>query len=210
MSSGNSFSQIAALSIHDVKNDLAQLAAEAQARGDRNSQNIAMRSADTLSRLLCFYKSETHDLHVQIEAQDPHELIVDLLERQASRIQAQTQIQVRTHVEEAPDLWFYDSTLIDMVLANGLQNALRFARQNIDISVTTHATYLEICIQDDGTGYPPNLLSESYDSSPISMQGTGLGISLARRILALHRNGEQQGEIKLSNDNGAKFQVLLP
>ena len=210
MNVNNSFSEIAALSIHDVKNDLAQLAAEAEARGDVKSLETALRASETLTRLLCFYKSETHDLHVQIDAQDPHELIDELLSHHASRIHLQAHLQIHTHLVKAPDLWFYDKTLIQMVLANALQNALRFARQRIDIGVLAHPDHLEIFVQDDGAGYPSNLLDELNESSPVTAQGTGLGLGLARRVVALHLHDAHQGEIILSNQDGAKFQLLLP
>lgn len=210
MNMNDSFSEIAAFSIHDVKNDLAQLAAEAEARGDVKSQEIALRASETLTGLLCFYKSETHNLHVQIDAQDPHELIDDLLGHHASRIQTQTHLEVQKDLEQAPDLWFYDKTLIQMVLANALQNALRFARHSIKISVIAHPEYLEICVQDDGVGYPSSLLQNPDESSPVTSQGTGLGLGLARRVVALHKNGDRQGEIVLSNLGGARFQLHLP
>jgi K+-sensing histidine kinase KdpD len=206
----DSFSEIAAFSIHDVKNDLTQLAAEAEARGDVKGQEIALRASETLTNLLCFYKSETHNLHVQIDPQDPHELIDDLLSHHASRIQTQTHLEVQKHLAQAPDLWFYDKTLIQMVLANALQNALRFACHSIKISVSEHAEYLEICVQDDGAGYPSSLLQDPDESSPVTAQGTGLGLRLARKIVALHVNDGRQGKIVLSNLDGARFQLLLP
>ena len=210
MNVNDSFSEIAALSIHDAKNDLAHLATEAEARGDAKSQEIALRASETLTRLLCFYKSETHNLHGQIDAQDPHELIADLLSHHASRIHAQTHLQVHTQLEQAPNLWFYDKTLIQMVLANALQNALRFARQRINICVLAHPEHLEIFVQDDGAGYPLNLLNGLDESSPVTAQGTGLGLGLARRVVALHTNNGRQGEILLSNHDGARFQLFLP
>ena len=206
----DSFSEIAAFSIHDVKNDLAQLAAEAEARGDVKSQEIALRASETLTGLLCFYRSETHNLHVQIDAHDPHELIDDLLSHHANRIQTQTHLEVHVQLDQAPDLWFYDKTLIQMVLANALQNALRFARHRIEISVIAHNEYLEICVEDDGAGYPVSLLQNSDESSPVTSHGTGLGLGLARRVVALHTNNGRSGEVILSNLAGAKFQLLLP
>ena len=210
MNAQDSFSEIAALSIHDVKNNLAQLAAEAQARGDSKSLDIALSASETLTRLLCFYKSETHQLHLQIDAQDPHELIDDLLTHHASRIQTQTHLQIVNELTQAPSLWFYDKTLIQMILANVLQNALRYARQEISVSVIAHQDYLEICVQDDGIGYPSSVLENLKTSSPVTAHGTGLGLGLARRVVALHTNNGRQGEIILSNQDGAKFQMRLP
>jgi signal transduction histidine kinase len=210
MNARDSFSEIAALSIHDVKNNLAQLAAEAEARGDTKSLDIALSASETLTRLLCFYKSEIHQLHLQIDTQDPHELIEDLLSHHASKLQTQTHLQIVKELSQAPTLWFYDKTLIQMILANALQNALRYARKEISISVIAHQDYLEICVQDDGIGYPLSVLESLNTSSPVTAHGTGLGLGLAQRVLALHTNNGRQGEIILSNQDGAKFQMRLP
>ncbi|MBC3876060.1 sensor histidine kinase [Undibacterium flavidum] len=212
MSATDSFSEIAALSIHDVKNNLAQLAAEAEARGDVKSQQLALQASETLTGLLCFYRSETHSLAVQIEAQDPQELIADLLSHHQGRLNNRADLHIQTHLEQAPGVAFYDKTLIQMVLANALQNALRYARSQIDISVV-QADYLEICVQDDGDGYPAALLENHDQASAVSSEGTGLGLRLARSVVALHTNEGRCGEIRLSNlsqNGGAKFQLLLP
>jgi K+-sensing histidine kinase KdpD len=204
------FSEIAALHIHDVKNNLAQLAAEAEARGDVRNQDLALRSSETLTQLLCFYRSETHNLHVQIEAQNPHELITDVVNVYAnpSRLPAGRLVEIQ--LAQAPELWFYDANLIQMVLANALQNALRFAQKKIIISVTAQTDYLEICIQDDGNGYPTTMLETQIEHVPVSAGGTGLGLRLAHRIVALHTNNGRVGEIILSNHQGARFKLRLP
>ena len=210
MKSDDIFSEIAALHIHDVKNNLAQLAAEAQARGDLKNQELALRSSQTLTQLLCFYRSETHNLHVQIDAQNPHELITDLINMYANPNQVATGCVVETQLALAPDLWFYDANLLQMVLANALQNALRFAQKTILISVMVKNDYLEICIQDDGEGYPTAMLNTQIEHVPVTAAGTGLGLRLAHRIVALHTNNGRSGEIILSNLHGAKFELRLP
>lgn len=213
MSESDNFSEIAALSIHDVKNSLAQLAAEAEARGDLKSQQLALQASETLTGLLCFYKSETHSLMVQVDAQDPQELIADLLSHHQSRLNSRPDLSIHTHLEQAPGIAFYDKTLVQMVLANALQNALRYARKQIDIFVIGQSDHLEICVQDDGEGYPAALLENQAHTSAVTSQGTGLGLRLAKSVVTLHTNEGRCGEIRLSNHNengGAKFQLILP
>jgi K+-sensing histidine kinase KdpD len=210
MTTHDIFSEIAALHIHDVKNNLAQLAAEADARGDLKNRELALRSSQTLTQLLCFYRSETHSLHVQIEAQDPHELITDLVRLYASQHQVPTGCTIETQLSHAPELWFYDANLIQMVLANALQNALRYAKKKIIISVNVQDDYLEIYVQDDGDGYPITMLETAIENTPVSAAGTGLGLRLAHKIVALHTNQGRAGEITLSNYQGARFSLRLP
>nr|WP_315485054.1 HAMP domain-containing sensor histidine kinase [uncultured Undibacterium sp.] len=219
------FTDIAALTIHDVKNNLAQLASEAESRGDLKSMHVAMEASGTLSGLLCFYKSETHNLHVQIEPQDPTELLVDLVAAIASNHPAKSRVTIIQDTSQAPGIWFYDRTLIQMVLANALQNALRYARHQITITVADYSGQLMFQIQDDGEGYPPTVLENLDSYSPVTRHGTGLGLRLAQRVMALHQNQGKSGSIRLSNrisntnstdttnsekNNGACFQLFLP
>ncbi len=204
------FASIAALTIHDVKNHLTRLANEAEVRGDHASMQVALKASQALSALLCFYKSENHMLDPQIDAQDPHELITNLLTAHPRSAESQAQIQIQLKLDQTPQLWFYDNNLIQMVLENALQNALRFARSEIVISVIAHDQELEICVQDDGEGYPQSVLDDTDSASSISHEGTGLGLRLAQRVVGLHENAGRQGKIILSNQNGARFQLFLP
>ncbi|MFZ6798186.1 sensor histidine kinase [Undibacterium sp. Di24W] len=224
-SDNQDFTDIAALTIHDVKNNLAQLASEAESRGDIKSMQVAMEASGTLSGLLCFYKSETHNLHVQIELQDPAELLVDLIAAIATNHPAKSSISIIQETSQAPGIWFYDRTLIQMVLANALQNALRYARHQITITVADYSGQLMFQIQDDGDGYPQAVLENLDSHSPVTRHGTGLGLRLAQRVMALHQNQGKSGSIRLSNrmsntnnwditnsakNNGACFQLFLP
>lgn len=204
------FASIAALTIHDVKNNLARLANEAELRGDQVSLQVALKASQSLTALLCFYKSENHMLDPQIDAHDPHELINNLLTAHPRSVESQAQISIQLELNQAPHVWFYDNNLIQMVLANALQNALRFARSQIKISVITHDQELEICVQDDGEGYPQSVLDDTDSASSISREGTGLGLRLAQRVMSLHENAGRQGRIILSNQDGARFQLFLP
>jgi K+-sensing histidine kinase KdpD len=204
------FADIAALTIHDVKNNLAQLAAEAESRGDFKSMQVALEASGTLSGLLCYYKSETHNLHVQIEPQDPAELVADLIAGLPAGLRKNSRITVLSDLDDAPGLWFYDKTLIQMVLANALQNALRYAQHEIRITVIEHSGQLLIQILDDGDGYPQTVLENYGSHSPVTRHGTGLGLRLAQRVVALHQNQGKTGSIHLSNSGGARLELVLP
>lgn len=204
------FAAIAALTIHDVKNSLAQLAAEAESRGDFKSRQIALEASVTLSGLLCYYKSESHNLHVQIEPHAPADLIADLIATLPVGFSENSQITLTTNLSAAPDLWFYDQTLIQMVLANALHNALRFARNQITITVTTRAEQLIFQIHDDGSGYPPTMIENIVGHQPVTRHGTGLGLRLAQRVVALHQHHGKFGSLHLSNLPGAQFELRLP
>lgn len=204
------FATIAALTIHDVKNNLTQLANDAEARGDLASMKVALHASETLTGLLCFYRSETHHLDLQIDSHDPVEMLEDLVGNVPRSLREQSTLQIKLQTNEAPGIAFYDKTLIQMVLSNALQNALRFASSQIELGVRLTSNKIEFYIKDDGAGYPQSVLDDKDVNNPVSRAGTGLGLRLAQRVVGMHENAGQRGEIVLSNQNGALFQLFLP
>ena len=200
------FTEIAALTIHDVKNRLAQLAGNAERNGDTETLRIALEAAETLTQLLAFYKSESGILRLDIEAHAP----VDLIGELANETRGMGPISIEQDCSAAPTLAFYDEALVRMVLVNALHNALRYARSRITISATETEAHVAFCVRDDGVGYPESVLADSGASATITRDGTGLGLRLAKRIAELHENAGNCGTIVLANDNGGVFELRLP
>lgn len=204
------FAQLAAFTIHDVKNRLTWVANRAAATGDADTLRGVLEAAAALTRLLAFYKAENGQLGADIDAHVPADLVNEL----RTDISQQTALTISADLSAAPTLWFYDEALVRMVLLNGLYNALRFARKNVHITVVDRAHWLDFVIRDDGPGYPPEMLGDDraarLEQSPISRHGTGIGLHLAQKIAALHQNGAACGSIELSNEGGAVFCLRLP
>lgn len=197
-----SFADIAALTLHDVKNRLAQLAGRAEARGDVETLREAMEAAETLTRLLAYYRSDIGSLALTIDAHCPADLAAEL---------AGGADTVALDCSAAPTLWFYDQALVRMVLANALQNARRYARTRIVLGVAERQGFLEFVVSDDGDGFPDRVLSDvSGAATPVTRDGTGLGLRLARRIAEMHENAGHRGQISLENSAGAVFRLKLP
>lgn len=200
------FIDLAALTIHDVKNRLAILAGRAEAKGDSETVLGAYEAAAALTRLLVFYKAEKGSLGLDIDAHVP----ADLLEELAMEIAKQTSLTVEVDCSAAPTLWFYDAALIRMVLLNAIYNALRHARQTLTLVAAQGDGTLTFEVRDDGPGYPPAMLARPPGISALSREGTGLGLHLASQVAALHQNQGQTGRIELRNANGAVFCLHLP
>lgn len=202
-----SFADIAALTLHDVKNRLAQLAGLAEARGDVATMNEAMEAADTLTRLLVYYRSDIGSLALEIDGHSPADLAAECA-REAS---AAGQCGIEVDCSAAPTLWFYDETLVRMVLANALQNAKRHACGRIALEVAERDDFLEFIVRDDGGGFPDPVLADHTGAAiRVSREGTGLGLRLARRIAEMHEHAGKRGLIRLQNAGGAIFCLLLP
>jgi len=200
------FTEIAALTIHDVKNRLAILGSRAEARGDGETMRDAHEAAASLTRLLALYKMDNGGLGLDIDAHVPEDLLNEL----AADISKQTPISINVDLQTTPTLGFYDENLIRMVLLNALYNALRHARQKITLQASLRDDWLVFEVRDDGPGYPETMRGQAGTMSGISREGTGLGLHLAARIAALHCNGELEGYIHLSNADGAVFSLYLP
>lgn len=201
-----SFAEIAALTIHDVKNSLAQLAGQAEARGDAATLQIALNASEALTRLLVFYKSESNILKLAVEAHTPDDLITELV----AEHKGLNAVSIIVNDDPAPALWHYDKTLVHMLLANAIHNAQRFTQTSITISAREIDGFLEFEVRDDGAGYPENVLTDDDASATISQEGTGLGLRLSRRVAQMHENAGQRGEIRIFNDHGAVFVLRLP
>lgn len=200
------FVDLAALTIHDVKNRLAVLASRAETKGDGDTVHDALAAAATLTQLLLFYKAEKGSLNADIDARVP----ADLLEELAMEIGKQTALTVAVKADEAPTLWFYDEALVRMVLLDAVYNALRHAVKKITLAAHLRNGCLEFSVQDDGAGYPPALLEQPLAMRSLSREGTGLGLYLACKVAALHSNSGVEGNIELRNAQGAVFCLRLP
>ncbi|MEF8700789.1 MAG: ATP-binding protein [Candidatus Accumulibacter sp. UW25] len=202
-----SFADIVALTLHDVKNRLAQLAGSAEARGDTETMRQAIEAADKLTSLLIYYRSDMGSLTLDIDGHSPADLAAEFVDQTAAR----GPCRVELDCTQAPTLWFYDEALLRMVLANAVQNAGRHARTRILIRVAEQGGLLEFRVEDDGCGFPDEVLAAVLgDAAHVTREGTGLGLELARRIARMHQNAGQRGQIRLENAGGAVFRLLLP
>lgn len=105
-----------------------------------------------------------------------------------------------------------DERRLRQVLLNLLSNAVKFSRTRIDVHSSVEGTTLTLSVSDDGPGIAPedhNLIFEAFQQGkrPSREEGTGLGLTLSRRIVELH-GGEISVESEL--DKGSTFTVTIP
>ncbi|WBU63810.1 ActS/PrrB/RegB family redox-sensitive histidine kinase [Paracoccus aerodenitrificans] len=76
-------------------------------------------------------------------------------------------------------------------LRNIIQNAVDYARQDVDIDASIFDGQLSVTIRDDGPGFPADVLSQlddflpvaRRDDKPAGQEGMGLGLFIARTLL---------------------------
>jgi two-component system OmpR family sensor kinase len=106
-----------------------------------------------------------------------------------------------------------DTEMFERAIVALIDNALRFARQRVTLTVEGTAESVRVAVSDDGPGFSEAALREATsrfwrDDSSRSGPGTGLGLAIARSIVERHA-----GTIELRNaedGDGAIVVITLP
>jgi signal transduction histidine kinase len=119
---------------------------------------------------------------------------------------------IKIELQKAPDLpeVEHDSDQIHQVLLNLLLNAVQAMEREgtVRVEISARDNYASVMVSDTGRGISaqnlPNIFRPFYTTRG---DGTGLGLSLAYRIVEDHH-----GRIEVSSEvgKGSKFEVLLP
>ncbi len=205
--------------MHELKNNLGQLTMtldgmpwldipEHDTKLDE-ARLICQRSVERLQQALLVYKAERQALHPVIDAHSPLDLLCELGGNASSL--ARNRLNIETLVgEQVPDLWFFDRALVEVALLNAIHNALAYARSRIVIAADVQEGCLTFTVSDDSDGFPAQILSCCGKGALLSNMGTGLGLRFAQMIAELHENQGRIGTLRLHNDAGAVFSMLLP
>ncbi len=106
-----------------------------------------------------------------------------------------------------------DSQAIERAVRNLVENALRYARSDVKVTVSADDAGASVTVWDDGPGFPDDVLARGVDrfapgDSPDAHGGAGLGLAIVAEIVAAHG-----GTVTLRNDappGGARAVVALP
>ncbi len=221
------FSLIIASAVHDMKNSLSMLLHSVDTLCEEIPEDVkeklntstiqyeAERVNNYLIQLLGLYRLENKRLSLHI---DEHYLD-DLLEEQAAHYREMMQGKnVTLSISSDPGLcWFFDREVILGVLNNALNNASRYTKSAIEVSAREENGYLVIDVQDDGAGYPKDMIKadpgEIMKNINFKTGSTSLGLYFASMVAKMHTEGDRHGYIKLSNGgklNGGVFSLYLP
>jgi two-component system sensor histidine kinase KdpD len=122
--------------------------------------------------------------------------------------------RVRTLLPDAPPLVSMDPVLMEQVLLNLLDNAMKYspAGSPVDIKVWTTQHTLTISVTDQGPGIAEGEADRIFEKlargeAAASRPGAGLGLAICRGIVTAHG-----GRIQAVNhpQGGAQFLVTLP
>ncbi len=210
--------------IHEVKNLLGQLflaldeaSVTAQTECPKLAQRLtAMRLTgrrvhDRLLHILTVYKAESGFFAANLDAYDPAETIEDLVQEARSLAGMHLSIAGQSL---SPASWYFDRYLVESALTNALHNSLRYAATRISLSARAEDGYLVLSVEDDGPGFPAQMLEGGVLPLHNGEKGsTGLGLFFSRTAAAAHKNRDKAGFVKIENGGtlgGAVFSLWLP
>jgi len=218
------FPTVLASSIHDIKNSLAtvreliiQIAAKQQSSKNHDFMQLefeANRMNNSLIQLLELYKIDSDKFNLEIDEYSTCEILQEVTAQQTPLLQLNN-ITLSIDCPE-DDYCYCDYDHICNALGSILNNAQRYTHTKIHLSAYQENDYFVFSMEDDGNGYPENLLSiNNMDTLSVNQisGSTGLGLHFVATIAALHTSKALKGFIKIDNDStlgGARFRLFLP
>lgn len=173
------------------------------------SRLLCQQVVERLRQSLLLYKAADHGLPMEVDAYSPHEFLAECGDEAASLARGRLRIDVEV-AGDVPAIWFFDRNLADIALSNAIHNSLVYARSVITLRADLVDGMLGLSVHDDSNGYPAHILEALTNGEPFASGGTGLGLRLAQMIAQAHTNKGRAGELRLANDPGAAFSILLP
>ncbi len=164
-----------------------------------------------INNLLQITQFETESIQLNKQILSIKELINMVIDKSQHKLNKRN---VRIHIEENIPSIEADSFLIQEVLLNLIDNAVKFSAPNtpIDINVIKQNHNIVISVEDEGPGIfhdEMNKLFEKYyrGREITTERGLGLGLAICSEIVSAHH-----GEIWVENkkEKGAAFRFSLP
>lgn len=116
------------------------------------------------------------------------------------------------NINPAIPLFKLDEGMLEQIIYNLLNNAVQYTDSNcrIDVVAICHADVLQIIVEDNGRGFPPeeikNVFDKFYRLKNTRTGGTGLGLSIVKGFTEA-----MGGRVQLENksNGGAKFTIEI-
>ena len=212
---------------HELKNPLTGLRAalvnmqEAQAITDRQrAVENAGHAVERLTRLLTDLRklSDLGERPIELWQVDVPDLLQDVVDA-AHSLPAYKGREVNLLIPKVPSpfpMITGDRDLLVLSIYNLVENALKFTEDSdsVEIRVFEDGRAIIIEVADSGAGIPAEDVSKIFEelyrgSNARSTEGSGLGLALVHRIIALH-GGHIEVRSSQEEPRGTVFTVRLP
>lgn len=171
----------------------------------------AQRMSDLISKILNMARLSRGEIVLHPEWNAIEEIVGSALTRLDSSLKDRP---IRTQLQASLPLIWMDAVLMEQVLINLIENAIKFTAPGspIDISAEKLADTVQLAVTDYGPGIPKGMeekLFEKFYSTDTETQNSsiGLGLALCRAIVEAHG-----GTVRATNvvGKGAAFIIELP
>ncbi|MEM7575186.1 MAG: HAMP domain-containing sensor histidine kinase [Bacteroidota bacterium] len=197
-----------------MKNE--ELPAEERAQHLKTVLNSSEKLSGLIGQLFEYSKLEAAQIEPHKEAFQLGELAQDVAHK-FGMLAREKDIEIKLEVPENLPLIFADLGLVERVLNNLMDNALKFTPQGGQVSLQMNASKdsVEVRVADTGPGIPEAEQPHIFDrykkayrtSGGGANQGAGLGLAIVKKILELHNQGIRvQSQLK----EGTAFVFQLP
>ena len=170
------------------------------------------RLSGLIDDLLDLSRLERDDVKPEMSTFDVNEMLRRAVIRRMNDLEAR-KIDISCEFEEDSCMVRADSSRIEQVVINLLDNAIKFTPEGGKISLEscTKDGIAEITVRDSGCGIAPEDREKIFDRfftadrAHTAGKGTGLGLSICKRIMEMHG----QSIRLLDTDEGAAFRFTL-
>lgn len=212
---------------HDLKTPLARIQGMAEialndekdlSHQQKNAIKTIMRSGEELSSfigsILDLSRIESKEMKLHKTSKDINALIQEVVKKYDFQAAAKS-ITINTNLDPLFSIKV-DVDLIRQVIANLVENAIKYSPENSSVTIESREENgkIVISVSDQGAGIAQDEIdnvflkfyrSKSAKASPT--KGTGLGLYLAKYFVELH-----EGKIQVESDlsKGSRFNIELP
>jgi len=172
------------------------------------------RLDEMIEKVLTLSRLENSSQHIIKNTCSLGALLTSLVE-DGNFLAQEKQISIKYHQTNDVELEI-DQSLIASAVSNIIINAIKYSPEKSMITVTlsTFTDHIEISVNDEGGGVPPEALSKLFDAfyrvadaRDRASGGTGLGLAIAKQAILAH-NGSIYAE-NIQN-KGLNVTILLP
>lgn len=194
-----------------IKND--DLKAKDKKKYLNNIHENTIRMGGLINQLFELSKLEGNQIELRKEAFSLPELVQDTLDRFQLLLDKKN-ITLNINKENNIPLAYGDIALVERVLQNLLDNAVKFSKKNSVINIDIHNDKDQILfsIADEGQGIEESKLGTIFNryisdkANNSKIKGTGLGLAIAKKIMELHGSSIK---VKSKLDVGTTFSFIL-
>ena len=201
---------------HELRSPLASLRTQLEVARDYPARRVGavddqLAEVERMERLvgdlLLLAKADERRLVVRSRPVDLRAVVLDEVERAGSR----TRVRLDTAGVAAATV-NGDPEALARVVRNLLDNAVRYARARVELSLAERDGHVELSVSDDGPGVPAAARERVFErfarldeGRARDAGGTGLGLAIVREVVLAHG-----GSVTVDGAAGARFLISLP